>query len=106
MYKTWLTSWLVIPLFTILSCSPGQAQDATKSQPIAPAVRLTNADSSVSIPRDGSKLPATAQPIFFSAHRAMDWLKLANKPDGRFVYGFLPALRVPMEGDNFQSQAG
>jgi hypothetical protein len=36
----------------------------------------------------------------------MDWLKLANKPDGRFVYGFLPSLRAPMEGDNFLSQAG
>ena len=44
--------------------------------------------------------------IFFSAYRAMDWLKLTNKPDGRFVYGFLPALRGPMEGDNFPSQAG
>src|SRR6185503_12111697 len=36
----------------------------------------------------------------------MEWLKLTNKPDGRFVYGFQPALRVQLDGDNFQSQAG
>ncbi len=51
-------------------------------------------------------MPSQAQPIFFSAHRALEWLKLTNKPDGRFVYGFQPALRVQLDGDNFQSQAG
>lgn len=57
-------------------------------------------------PRSADKLPEDAQAVFFSAHRAMEWLKLTNKPDGRFVYGFQPALRVQLEGDNFPSQAG
>jgi hypothetical protein len=57
-------------------------------------------------PRDPAKLPDVAQPIFFSAYRAMEWLKLKNRPDGRFVYGFQPALRVALDGDNFLSQAG
>src|SRR5688572_18816420 len=106
MHKNSLTGWLLIPLFPILLCLSGQAQDAAPTQPIMPAGRQPQTEPSIGKPRDGSKLPATAQPIFYSAHRAMHWLKLTNKPDGRFVYGFLPALRLPMEGDNFQSQAG
>src|SRR5205823_7133397 len=39
-------------------------------------------------------------------HRGMDWLRLTNKQDGKFVYGFLPALRTPMEGDSYLAQAG
>lgn len=57
-------------------------------------------------PRDPAKLHEAAQPIYFSAARALDWLKLKNRPDGRFVYGIQPALRVALDGDNFLSQAG
>lgn len=56
--------------------------------------------------RDARSLPEVAQPIFSSGLRALEWLKLTNKPDGRFVYGFQPALRVQLDGDNFLSQAG
>lgn len=97
-----LTCWLLIPLIALLLFTRGSAQNPPK-QPIVQATRIVPADPPV---RDGTKLPGPAQPIFYSAHRAMDWLKLANKPDGRFVYGFVPALRMPMEGDNFISQAG
>src|SRR5207248_2031559 len=95
-------SWLLIPATTLGVLAFGQAQ----TQPIVPATRVVPADSALAKPRDGSKLPESAQPIFFSASRAMDWLKLTNKPDGRFVYGFQPALRVQIDGDNFASQAG
>jgi len=37
---------------------------------------------------------------------ALDWLRRTNKPDGRFVYGFLPALCTSMEGDSYLRQAG
>ncbi|MSQ95401.1 MAG: hypothetical protein EXR98_12695 [Gemmataceae bacterium] len=95
-------SWLLIPTMTLGLLAFTQAQ----TQPIVPATRVVPADSALAKPRDGSKLPESAQPIFFSASRAMDWLKLTNKPDGRFVYGFQPALRVQIDGDNFVSQAG
>jgi hypothetical protein len=56
---------------------------------------------------DASKLPESAQPIYFSAAHATDWLKLTNRADGRFVHGFNPALRLIVnDGDNFLSQAG
>ena len=77
--------------------------EAQTPQPIAPPAGI---DAKSAKPRDGGKLPEQAEPIFFSAHRALEWLKLANKPDGRFVYGFQPSLRVQLDGDNFQSQAG
>jgi hypothetical protein len=56
--------------------------------------------------REASKLAEVAQPIYYSAASAMEWLKRASKPDGRFVYGFQPSLRVQIDGDNFISQAG
>lgn len=96
--------WLLVPLLALLLFTPGSAQNPP-TQPITP-VKAVGAADAVGKQRDGSKLPAAAQTIFYSAHRGMDWLKLANKPDGRFVYGFLPTLRAPMDGDNFISQAG
>ena len=98
MHKTWLTSWLFTPLFTGLLCLLGQAAESANDAADHSCRAVTPAEPSTGKSRDGSRLPAAAQPIFYSAHRAMDWLKLANKPDGRFVYGFLPALRMPMEG--------
>lgn len=77
----------------------------SQTQPIVPAARFVPAESPLKA-RDPDKLPETAQPIYFSALRATEWLKLTNKPDGRFVYGFQPSLRVQLDGDNFQSQAG
>jgi hypothetical protein len=94
-------AWLIVPLALVGLFVHGQAQT-----PAPPPGVPTRAPAGDLKPRDGDKLPETAQPIFFSAHRAMEWLKLTNKPDGRFVYGFQPALRVQLEGDNFQSQAG
>ncbi len=41
---------------------------------------------------------------YLSSQRGVDWLQRVNRPDGRFVFGYLPALRTAMEGDNFQTQ--
>jgi hypothetical protein len=95
-----LAVWLII-----LLASAGMLvhTHALTPQQLTPAPRVDAKDVKR---REGDKLPEQAQPIFFSAHRALEWLKLTNKPDGRFVYGFQPALRVQLDGDNFQSQAG
>ncbi|MCI0641932.1 MAG: hypothetical protein L0Y70_22880, partial [Gemmataceae bacterium] len=55
---------------------------------------------------DLAKLSPQARLVYLSAVRGMDWLQRSNKPDGRFVYGFVPALRRSAEGDNFVHQAG
>lgn len=44
--------------------------------------------------------------FYLSGQRGMEWLQRANRPDGRFVYGVIPALRVAMEGDSYIRQAG
>lgn len=80
------------------------AAGLAQTQGVVPASRTVPADAPK--PRDPSKLPENAQLVYFSSLRATEWLKLTNKPDGRFVYGFQPSLRVQLDGDNFASQAG
>lgn len=104
MCPTSFACWLLVLAAILSALWPGQAQ--TPPQPIVPATRIVPADPPILKARDAGKLPETAQPMFFSALRATEWLKLTNKPDGRFVYGFQPSLRVQLDGDNFQSQAG
>lgn len=58
------------------------------------------------MPRDIGKWPVAQQECYRSARTAMDWLRRTNKSDGRFVYGFLPALCTSMEGDSYLRQAG
>jgi hypothetical protein len=41
-----------------------------------------------------------------TAQRGADWLFRSNRPDGRFEYGFLPALQKPMSGDHYLRQVG
>ena len=77
------------------------------AQDIVPAVGYKKLDdASPGKGRDLSKMPLQQRTIFLSTLRATEWLHKANKADGRFVYGFLPALRTPMEGDSFIDQAG
>lgn len=95
--------WLLFPAAALAMLA---VQTPSSGQPVVPATRVVPAESALAKPRDGSKLSEAAQPIFFSASRALAWLKLTSKPDHRFVYGFQPALRVQIDGDNFASQAG
>jgi hypothetical protein len=99
MRKILLVCTVLVPVAFVGALWRGHAQ----TQPIVPATHFAPAQSK---PREPGKLPADAQPIYYSALRAAEWLKLANKPNGRFVYGFEPSLRVQLDGDNFQSQAG
>lgn len=44
--------------------------------------------------------------VYLSGQRAMEWLQRSNRPDGRFLAGFVPALRVPVDRDSYADQAG
>ncbi len=74
--------------------------------PIVQTSRAVPAEPIQQKPRDLAKLPNGAQAIYFCADRAASWLRLANRSDGRFLYGLQPALKVGLDGDNFLSQAG
>jgi hypothetical protein len=44
--------------------------------------------------------------MYVSAQRGAEWLRRANRTDGRFDPGWAPALRVPLEADHYLRQVG
>ncbi len=50
------------------------------------------------------KLPAIQQHSYRSAILGADWLMKMNRPDGRFVFGYEPSLRVPLSQNNYIPQ--
>src|SRR5207249_1580720 len=55
---------------------------------------------------DLSKLYPLQRQMYLSARGGADWLRRANRPDGRFLYGYVPALQTALEGDHYLRQAG
>lgn len=106
----------VLGSFAWLSFSSGQEPRpappasplSTTQTPANPAVPLTNAgiESKDRASRDLSKLPLLQQQMYLSAQRGADWLFRMNGNDGRFVYGYVPALKSVLEGDHYLRQAG
>lgn len=102
---------LVGGVFVALSWTQGQEGPSSTSQPPAlgnkPQSPLGTATSATERSvRDLSKLPPLQRQMVLSAQRGADWLFRANRQDGRFVYGFLPALRTNLEGDHYLRQVG
>ncbi|MBI3821429.1 MAG: hypothetical protein HY289_01990 [Planctomycetes bacterium] len=93
--------WLLMPIAVLGLLCYSSAQTPKVDPQVKPATLVAPAKNA-----SNKRLPETAEPIHFSAQRAADWLKRALTAEGRFVYGFQPALRVQLDGDNFASQAG
>src|ERR1043165_4965257 len=102
--REWIPLLILILFSALMALHYAEAQSSDKKQS-PPAVSPDKATTQRK-GRDVDNMPIAAQPIFNSAQRAMDWLKRTHKADGRFVYGFQPALCVLLDGDNFSSQAG
>jgi hypothetical protein len=62
--------------------------------------------SSVPKQHDQTKLTIGQRHFYLSAQRSMEWLQRANKLDGRFQAGIIPALGQRLDGDNYLHQAG
>jgi len=56
--------------------------------------------------RDLSKWPLWPKQFYLSGQRGNEWLQRANGPDGRFIAGYVPALRVPLEAESYIRQVG
>lgn len=84
---------------------PGAVAPGREAPP-TPAPKLGVPGLVVEKARNPAKLPVAQRNVYLCAQRAVEWLHKANRPDGRFVTGFVPALRVPLEGDDFLHQAG
>jgi hypothetical protein len=69
-------------------------------------VALKSIPESSPATRDLTKLSPQDRHFYLSAKSGMEWLARMNKTDGRFFPGFIPALRVPVEGDSYLHQAG
>jgi hypothetical protein len=55
---------------------------------------------------DLSKLHPLHRAVYLSSRRGAEWLWQANRPDGLFTHGLVPALNVELEGDHYLRQAG
>jgi hypothetical protein len=113
-------AWMVCALvlgsggFVALSLTRGQDRAVPSSGPQSAPPRETPPRAiSASLlseaerpARDLSKLPHLHQQMYLSAQRGADWLRRANRVDGRFVDGYLPALKTPLEGEPYLRQAG
>lgn len=96
---------LLLPVGVGFALLAGAAQ--TPQSPVVPAKHAEPAAAqATSKIRDLTKLTAAQRVCYVSARQAMDWLRRTNKQDGKFVYGFLPDLRVPLDGDSYTAQAG
>jgi hypothetical protein len=89
---------LLIGVLTALPGSFGQTPISAGANASAAAIPVK--------PRDLTKLTIQQRNFYVSGQRGMEWLQRANTPDGRFVSGFIPALRLAMEGDSYVRQAG
>jgi hypothetical protein len=72
---------------------------AATAAPAAPAPARTPA-------RDLSQYNPLQRQMFLSAQCGADWLYRMNGVKGRFVYGYLPALKQEMDGDHYLRQLG
>lgn len=100
-------SSLAAPTWSRGQAPNGQRVGESRQDRSAPlTIELTaNRKDSGSTP-DLSKYNPLQKQMYFSAQRGGDWLQRANRGDGRFVYGYLPALKGNLEGDHFLRQAG
>jgi hypothetical protein len=83
-------------LFSVLW---GQEQPATPERPRENAAPPAHG-------RDLSDLPPLRKQMHLAAQRGLEWLHRANGPDGRFIYGYVPALKTTLDGDHYLRQAG
>jgi hypothetical protein len=79
--------------------------------PTGPAGNRTTQSSALTLAsrestRDFSKLGTLQKEMLLSCQRGADWLYRMNGVKGRFLYGYLPALKMEMEGDHYLRQVG
>jgi hypothetical protein len=85
----------------VLSLGWGQEPATTTPQKVVPAKLVLETPAPE---RDLSRLPVLDQTAYHSGQRGTIWLQRANKPDGRFLFGYLPDLNSPMEGYHYLTQ--
>jgi hypothetical protein len=102
----WPARLAALGLCVLVTLSLTRGQDRP-ADPKAPAAQpVANAGHSDNTAAEFAKLSPLHKQFRLSAQRGAEWLHRANGPDGRFVYGVVPALRTALEGDHYLQQAG
>jgi hypothetical protein len=94
---------IVAGSLTTLSVLQGQEHSAP---PPPPGAKPAPQSAPQRPGHDISKWPFFSKQVYLAAQRGSEWLQRANRGDGRFIAGYVPALRAPLEGDSFLRQAG
>src|SRR5437762_532509 len=107
----WLACGLILSLggFAALSWTRGQERTVAgppQDPPPGPAAAARSVPQPAPPAHDLSKLTPLQKQMYLSAHRGAEWLYRQNGVQGRFAYGYLPALNTPMEGDHYLRQVG
>ena len=72
---------------------------------VVPASATRRAETPLSAFEPLAAFPQTTQQAVRAALHGSAWLSRMNQPQGRFVFGYLPALRQTMDGDHDLKQA-
>jgi hypothetical protein len=105
---------MVLSLVGFLTLSLIRGQERTTVPATAPATTPPPAPRLVPPPAadarplaiDPAKLDGAPRQFFLGAKRGAEWLTRMNGANGRFLNGWVPSLNAPLDGDNFQRQAG
>jgi hypothetical protein len=106
--RTRLLAFLLLAAAASLTFSliRGQERPAPDpNRPLPPPAETTHAPAPAAAP-DFSRLTELQKQHLLAAQRGADWLFRMHGVKGRFVPGYLPALRQVMQGDSYLRQAG
>jgi hypothetical protein len=108
--RFWLFAFLVLTAAACvaLSLTHGQERPAVAGPPptTGPAPTTPPTPPAATGSRDLSHLTDGQKQVLLSCRRGADWLWSMNRADGRFRYGFVPALGRELEGDDYLRQVG
>ncbi len=99
--KAWLLAGIAVAFSSWVLLSWSQGQEQPSRPPVNPKPATPEAPRPLP---DLSRLSPLQRQFYLSAQRGADWLYRANRPDGRFVPGYLPALQLVDEGDHYLRQ--
>lgn len=103
-FATWSLTLGQAPPAPLPASVADKATPLPSSPPTTPLLRPVGAQ--VAAQPDTAKYTPLQKQMFLSVQRGADWLFRANRADGRFDHGYLPALASVMEGDHYLRQAG
>jgi hypothetical protein len=104
-----LSAAIVLTLSLSRGQMPQQGAGPTAAPPFPapPAAAVPNPPAPGQLKSlDLAKLNEVQKQFVLSAQRGAAWLARMHGVNGRFLHGWLPALRAEMEGDHFLRQAG